>query len=349
MNEKQLYLFLMDDTEDVPSVQDEIDKDERSCNVSISDLQYDFDIVDIPFIGCDFDTIYPSIYSIIPQETVAFSDLGIDYAIMCEIVCSSICHQINWDFLRSSVLEYTIKHPEWLVPCNLASIGADEVMNMIGHYYKPDCVNAEERASILRAIGSWATYHKNIQTVFLDSDNNLRSSREIQVSLLKCSAFSSDPERKKMNLLLQKLDNIYLLKGIERYAKPAIDYHLLRLYLRRGLLIARTKHANEFINNPSINRKEATIAIVRGHCSKILSQISQFSGLSIASVNLVEWHVARSVCSRECPDCQLKGPNSQWLRPMFNECPFRSTCLASKYSNQMLLNVKEPSYKGTSY
>ena len=348
MSEEQLYL-VFDSKLDMQSTKSATDTQISSGNNTESDLKAEFSIMDIPFIGCDFDIIYPSILSIAPQESVTFSDLGMDCAIMCEVICSSICHQINWDFLRSAVLEFTKKHPQWLSPANLSLIRADDIYILLGSYHKANCIKAEERASILREVGKWASDYRRIQEVFLDGDNALKPDRFILGGLLKCSAFSSDPEGKKMNLLLQKLDSIPILQGIGKYAKPAIDYHLLRLYLRRGLLIARTKNALGFVNSPSIQRKEATVAALRGHCSKLLSQISNYSGLSISSVNLVEWHVARSVCGRDHPDCELAGNSSQWLRAKFKECPFASTCLARKFSIKMLLNIIEPSYKGTSY
>lgn len=348
MSEEQLYLF-SDSNPDVLSVKSATNTEISSGNNTESDLKAEFSIMDIPFLGCDFDTIYPSILSIVPQESVSFSELGMDSAIMSEIICSSICHQINWDFLRSAVLEYTKKHPKWLSPENLSLIRADDIYVLLGSYHKVNCIKAEERASILREVGKWASNYSRIQDVFIDKDYSLKPNRYILGGLLRCSAFSTDPEGKKMNLLLQKLDSIPILQGIGKYAKPAIDYHLLRLYLRRGLLIARTKNALGFVNSPSVQRKEATVAALRGHCSKLLSQISNYSGLSISSVNLVEWHVARSVCGREHPDCELSGKNAQWLRAKFKECPFANTCLAGKYSIKMLLNMIEPSYKGTSF
>ncbi len=168
-------------------------------------------------------------------------------------------------------------------------------------------------------------------------------------SLLNCIVFASDPGGKKINLLLQKLDSIKPLKGLSNYAKPTIDYHLIRLYLRRGLVFARTKYAEQYINNQDAERRESTVAAIRELCAKLLCQISAYTAMDISSVNLVEWHVARSVCHRESPDCKLVGNKAQWLRQGFKTCPFYSTCIAHITGFHKLLTMKEPSYKGTSY
>ena len=348
MSTKQLFLFDEKSDQLESQVMNEVSGIVPYSLVSLN-VKENFGVYDIPFLGCDFTTVYPIVVSVIPKENTLFSYFGTDAAIMCEIICSAICHQINWDFLRASVYAYTKGNPEWLKPYNLAVIGSKQLDDMLGTYHKKDNIKAAERAEIVSAVGKWADQYREIREVFLDGQNVLRPQEQVCDSLQKCAAFSSDPEGKKMNLLLQKLNVIPELNGIDCYSKPAIDYHLLRLYLRRGLLYARTKYAVEYISNPGIERKESTVAAVRELCSELLRQISLFTGLSISTINLIEWHVARSVCQREHPDCDLKGDEALWLKPIFNECPFRHTCMACNYSNENLKFVKEPSYTGTSY
>ena len=308
-----------------------------------------FDVFDVPFFGCDFREVYPSILPLIPPESVSFAEFGLDNEIMCEMVCAVICHQINWNFLRRSVFDYTNKNPEWLSPKNLSSIEGSSLLEMIGNYNKKDNIKEIERASILRSLGYWVANYPNPRSIFLDEEGSLRPRSMVFDSFKGCSSFASDPGGKKRNLLLQKLELIPELHGIGRYAKPAIDYHLIRLYLRRGLLYARNKYGEEYISNPDIDRREHTVAAIRDLCSSLLIQISSYTDLSISSVNLIEWSVARSVCDRDLPDCLLERTESQWLKPVFKECPFCHTCKARLNPEGKLLIIKEPSYKGTSY
>lgn len=345
---KQLYLF-EEMSDQLESLVSNRVSDKESCIIVSAYLKDNFGIYDIPFLGCDFSTVYPLILKVIPKEKVLFSGFCIDTAIMCEIICSAICHQINWDFLRGVVYEYTIKNPEWLLPNNLSMIDHKQVTIMLGAYHKKENIKAKERATILQSVGKWSVHYKEIREVFLDSSGVLKSKKQVCEALKKCQVFTTDPEGKKMNLLLQKLNSITELHGIDCYAMPAIDYHLMRLYFRRGLLYARTKMALDFISNPDINRKESTVGAVRELCSGLLSQVSLFTGMSVSEINNIEWHVARSVCLREQPDCDLLGEKARWLKTEFNECPFRHTCMACNYSTDKLLLFKEPSYKGTSY
>ena len=348
MRVKQLLLF-----EEEPDLFESKEKNDgskvASCGLVSTNVMGCFSVRDIPFLGCDFAVVYPAVAFLVPKERVLFADFGVNTAIMCEIICSAICHQINWLFLRKSVYNYTKENPEWLQPYNLSRISSKQLSILLGSYHKKENIKAEERAAILRAVGKWSGQYKEIKSVFLDGRNALKQYAEVYSSLQKCDAFSSDPKEKKTNLLLQKLNSLSDLCGIDCYAKPAIDYHLLRLYLRRGLLCARTKYANMYVRSPEIVRKESTVAALRDLCAKILRKISLCTEQSISTINQIEWQVARSVCQRECPDCELKGEAACWLKPQFSKCPFYHTCIAYNYPTEELLFVKEPAYKGTSY
>lgn len=346
--ERQLLLF---GNEPPPTqVTEEAEMGNKVSEALVSSyIKESFSAYNIPFIGCDFDVVYPSILSVIPQEKVTFLDFDLNTAILCEIVSSAICHQINWDFLREALRNYTANNKDWLSPHTLATVEADVVEEMLGQYHRQENIKAHERARMLRLLGVWTGNYKQIKDVFLEEDGKLKPLQTIRDTMLQCSVFSSDPEEKKLNLLFQKLDVIPALSGIGSYAKPAIDYHLLRLYLRRGLLYARTKYAYEFISNPEIERKEWTIAGIREHASALLSQIALYTGLTISAVNLIEWNVARSICDREHPDCGLCGEEAHWLRKGFNKCPFHKTCASVNLSCNGIQFIKEPSYIGTSY
>lgn len=321
----------------------------KDGNLVSESIKEGFSVYNIPFIGCDYEKVYPAVFSVLPKERVTFEDFDLDTRIMSEVVCAAICHQINWDFLREELLKYTEKNPAWLLPSNLAAIKANAIGAMLGSYHKAENVKADERAKILHSVGNWAGQYEAISDVFLDDGGKLKPKDEILQSLLACTAFSSDPEEKKMNLLLQKLETILALQGIGNYAKPAIDYHLLRFYLRRGLLFARTQKATDYVSNPDVERKESTVAGVRELVSQLLVQTARYTVMDIISVNLVDWHVARSVCTRECPDCNLSGQEAQWLKPLFERCPFYTTCMAKYHQSDKILSIVEPSYKGTSY
>ena len=58
-------------------------------------LKESFETYDIPFLGCDFNAVYPAVLAVIPQEQITFEEFDSNTAVMCEIICAAICHQIS--------------------------------------------------------------------------------------------------------------------------------------------------------------------------------------------------------------------------------------------------------------
>jgi hypothetical protein len=83
-------------------------------------------------------------------------------------------------------------------------------------------------------------------------------------------------------------------------------------------------------------------------CSEVIQKISLYTELDISTVNQIEWHIARSVCVKDEPDCNLEKVESKWLHPKFEMCPFSKTCAAKCYNNG-LKKINEPNYKGKSF
>lgn len=347
IDNKQLsFLPVLEENECKLDAEDSITRGNSSL---ISEkLWCELDYYSIPFIGCDYDKVYPKLSEIIPKETCRFDSWGLNVLIMAEVFCAGICHQMNWDYLRTSLWEKLERDKNWVLPEKLVCIEEKEVLDFFDKYDKPERIRAKERTQILREIGKWALSFNSVGSIFFDEKGCLLSQDQVRNNLLICSAFASDVEEKKLQLLLQKLSAYTPFKGMEMYCQPAIDYHLIRTYLRRGLLYAKTEYAKRFIEFPDVSRKEQTVAAFRHLCAELMKSICWYSGLSVSIVNQIDWHIGRSVCLQESPDCNLEQAESQWLRPFFDTCPFSNTC-AAKCGREELLNLKEPTYKGSSY
>ena len=317
-------------------------------NIISTRLLEAFSISDIPFFNCDFDTIYPKIAAALPSEQIVFNDLNINSLIASETICAAICHQMNWDFLRKAVQEKTRCNPEWLSEDALSIISDDDVRSLLKGYNRIERIREKERANMLRQIGMLAKSHNGFTWLFFDSGMHLLSEEELRENLLQCPVFSNDPEEKKLQLLLQKLSNYPQFAELSNYCKPAIDYHLIRCFLRRGLVFPRTKLGVEFISSAETQRKESTVGALRLLCSSLIQEISCFTNLTINSVNQIEWYVGRSICKEGTPDCFLVDLDASWARNNFTRCPFFSTCCAIN-SNSELLCIDEPTYLGNSY
>lgn len=351
VDEEQLTFF--DDQSESTSLNNS-DKQQENSKTTESPLGVserllnEFSIMPIPFIGCDFDKIYIKVARILPKETVSFIQFGLREGIACELVCAAICHQINWDFLRKAVYIKTEKDLEWLSVDNLCNVTGDDVYKMLKSYNKPERIHEIERAKLLRSVGDMVKCVGGYFELFFDDRMNLLPFKKIQEIFGACPTFSADPTQKKFQLLIQKLSDFSELKSLAEHYKPAIDYHLIRCYLRRGLLYPNTQYTERYINDSLISRQESTIGAVRELCSNLMQEICWFTSLNIKTVNLVEWHIGRSVCKLEKPDCHLKDKESQWLKGTFSKCPFYENCVACQYKTEYL-NMQGPSYKGTSF
>lgn len=343
---EQLSLF-----EGVVPIQHDIKEHEKTNKevVGISERILDaFAVSEVPFIGCDFDWVYPQLASIIPTESITFDCWDLNTAIACEMICAAICHQINWDILRKSVFKKTYYNVKWLTPEMLSQIPADVILNMFAQYNRPERIRANERAQILHQVGELAIKFGSFVNLFLDENGVLLSESQIRKNLFECPVFSQDPEEKKLQLLLQKLSSYVQLAPLSDFCRPAVDYHLIRCFLRRGLISPKSKLAKEFISATSIERKESTMSALRQLCATLMQQISTYTDLHINLVNQIEWHVGRSVCVENVPDCHLERPDAVWVRTKFDACPFYGSCCARNY-NPNLLHIEEPTYTGTSY
>jgi hypothetical protein len=323
--------------------------DEINYNYVSDSIEDAFEAVGLTVEGLDFKYIYSKILNVLPPRNSSFCELSLECAIGAEVVCAAICHQINWDFLRSVIYKKTIDNSKWLTPYNLSKITAFDVALLISSYDKPERIREAERSSLLRSVGkSLVDINYNYTEIFLSDYNTLKNPDEIYGCLNSSIAFSRDPEGKKAQLLLQNLTEYPELSGLSTYCKPAIDYHIIREFLRRGLVRPKNQIGLDYIFKPAVKRQEQTVAAIRRVCSEALYELVWLTSLDVVTLNTIEWWIGRSVCIKEHPDCYLGGETSQWLKPSFSKCPFFDSCYAVKYDTRYL-NIVEPTYTGSSY
>lgn len=308
-----------------------------------------FDATENSFWMINFHDIYTKIAHSLPPRNSSFTNLSLENAIGCEVVCAAICHQINWDFLRNAVYEMTMQDNTWIIPEKLSKITSAKVLQVLGNYNKPERIREKERCSLLRSLGSTlSALGYNYWDIFFCADSKIRSSEEILYVLNMSKAFSGDPEGKKTQLLLQNLSDYEELSILSTYCKPAIDYHIIREFLRRGLVKPTNQKAYEFILNPGVQRKEQTVGALRKVCSEVFYTLQWITSCDITTLNTIEWWIGRSVCLKDYPDCELNEFSSQWLKLNFTKCPFYECCHAIQVDRRFL-NIVEPNYQGNSY
>lgn len=326
--------------------------EERETRPQFSqDVYHDFEIDRdlIAYYSAALRTTYRALASIVPKEAVQFTELAAGQAVVCEMICAAICHQMNWDFLRERVYEKTILDPKWIEAINLAAIQTKEVETLLEGYPKTERIRAEERAELLRTLGTtYVNLPGGFYEIFFNTDGMPREVSSILRQLSLCSVFSSDPVEKKLQLLLQKISVYKGFEEVGNRCRPTIDYHIIRSFLRRGFLAPKTKYAREIVTTDAI-RSEQTVGAIRKHCADIIVLLSEVTGESIAAVNNIEWWLGRSVCVEDSPLCRLGGPDTEWLAPSFRDCPFHPICDRPELHKADAQLYTAPNYRGNSY
>lgn len=301
---------------------------------------------DIPTLQVAVDSkIHSDIVSLVPKEKIDFSDFGLERALACEVVCAAICHQINWDFLREKIYTFTANNPEAWAPENLIKFGKKDIHGMLGEYSKPHRIRPKERSRLINNLSlMFADEIRTYKEIFFWGDSFRPDFMHI---LTKAEAFSSDPSSKKLQVLIHTLSHLGITSEIDKFAQPAIDYHIMRLYLRRGDVSYVNISGEKYLTEMK-RRKVKTILSLRQKVSEALEYMAKLSNLPIPLVNTIEWWVGRSVCKKLHPDCLLESPEGEWLRPTFTTCPFITTCFGYN-CNKELLKVHEPFYAGNLY
>jgi len=215
-------------------------------------------------------------------------------------------------------------------------------------YERPERIKPQQRAEMLRSLSvlaseGRATYCEVIPAILADQHD-----RELLLrSLEKCRVFAEDPERKKLQVAVHHFAQSGLVSGIESLCRPAIDYHIMRLYLRRGEVKPVSALGLEYLLSPRTKRRSTVTALRRTVASALLG-VAEMSGMAVATVNNIEWWIGRSICVRNKPDCLLQAPASDWLRPHCSRCPFADTCVALNV-DQSLFSIREPNHVSRVY
>ncbi len=307
----------------------------KSLTYSINELEY--------------AAIYRKIYEVLPKESISFSNFNIEELIGCEVICAAICNKINWDFLRKVVFSRTLENPSWLIPDNLVSLKPHDIYVMLSEYEKKERIMPKERCEMLVEIGRCLKKGpKTFKNIFFKDETAINTYEDIVDFFNSVNVFSSDPQQKKLQLLLQSLSDYPQFSILSHYYKPTIDYHLIRLFLRRGIVKPITQAAMEYVFNQESIRRESTVASLRQVCSESLETLCWITSLDVRTVNRIEWWIGRTTCINGVPDCYLEKSESSWLKKCFDKCPYYNYCYARQVNNKFL-DISEPRYHGNSY
>ena len=251
-------------------------------------------------------------------------------AVFLEFLAAAVCHSTNWDRLRSHLL--TIAHmPSRFAPARLAELSFDEFIVEFAPAF-PTANDLPRRRAMVATVAkafAYGTAPFDGKAIALDTWH-LSGPDGLYAAIDTLEPFSADPHRKKTRILIQQLFRHGLLQVMDpEHVQPAIEYHLVRLYLRTG----RVVHSGTGRPSPGNQRASdiRSVTALRAAVEEAMHYTADAAGLPISDVNEIEWQVARSYCERDAPRCagpyKLEKPVASIIAKIASGgCPFSDTC-----------------------
>lgn len=213
-----------------------------------------------------------------------------------------ICDRLNWDFTLGPLATSLWSMTEGFVPAKVESLSTQDFQRAFGSYKRSDGrVQYAARLRRLRDIARHFARHK--------IPERLRSSSTAlgdhgALSLLRESpVFSDDPVHKKCNALLHELVRRRLVTLSDSAAiPPAVDYHILRLYLRTGRVLVTDQQIYERLIARTPMRIELLTELRKATADAVM-RTAWFAAVSISVLNDAEWAFARQACRRDAVWC----------------------------------------------
>lgn len=288
-----------------------------------------------------------------PEEKHAWTDLPKHIQLGFKIAFISVCHQFNWDFMQNALADNILASHD-LIPEKLRDTTARDVKRWLGSYPKKERIRAKERAKLLRNVGHviGEIYNDSLLDLYNACAASKLSDDSFDNIMNQFSGYENDPLKKKTNVLTHDLikENIILFED-QDYAKPAIDYHIMRLYLRSGRVSPTDQSVSDFLLK-DISPRASLVRHLREAVAEAEKLVSFYSGLNIADVNYIEWQIGRSVCLNEGPLCQNQSAKIEIAEDVGHlcsgSCPYVEVCEAYN-RDKKFIQFQEPKYVSTDY
>lgn len=264
-----------------------------------------------------------------------------------------ICHQINWDFLNARLGAQLLPVEEKELISFLTSVDARQVAEWLKGYRKPERIRAPERAMLLRDIGAGLRERgwNGVSDLVTVAKGTIAGIDGFVSQLNIFMAYREDPLRKKSYVLIQELEREGLVSFCDAAEiEPAIDYHIMRLYLRSGRVVPLYPEVASILSDQPRPRPRV-VTLLRQAVADALRTTAFYAGLSVPQVNYIEWQIGRAICVRGRPLCVRRSlpirVDAQVAALIDDRCPYSAFCKA--YSDEAWRKLKEPNFVSSLY
>ena len=173
--------------------------------------------------------------------------------------------------------------------------------------------------------------------------------------LASIPAFGADPLQKKSRILVHQLLAYRLLEVADpENILPAVDYHLMRLYVRTGRVVARRAQIVERLQGDRKVERIEFVTHLRRAVEEAMWHTASGARRPVNEVNHIEWQIGRSFCTRKEPRCEGpfledKPPDAcvQALSSGSAACPLRGDCAGA--TDKSLRSIVDPASSRSYY
>lgn len=250
----------------------------------------------------------------------------------------SICHQFNWDFLQHAMAGWLLPDPDRRLS-EIALARPSDIDRLLSAYPKPERIRSQQRARILRMTAyELEQLHSAGRLEGLLTEPRLQGVGGFYDVMRSISAFSEDELEKKLRVLAHDLfrEGIILFEDPQNL-RPAVEYHILRLYIRSGRVYPTDESVREHLRRPGAWSRGRLVKLLRRAVEEAMDTTAFYAGLDVATLNYIEWQIGRAVCTAENPNC-VSPPDEELATDVVVLSPTR--CAYSEFCR----SYNEPQY-----
>ncbi len=243
-------------------------------------------------------------------------------AALCYLV--AICNQLNWDFVLGP-LALSLSAETGGLDANgvleLSDAAFRQAFN--GYRRKDEGLQYKSRLTHLKQLAEFFRSTDCVRELW--STHRVASDDGALAYLSHWPVYQDDPLQKKANALLHELVRRRLIDVVDpENLEPAVDYHLLRFYLRTGRIVVTDRDLEERL----IARTRVRIEVItelRRAVAEAMCYTAWLCSRALSDVNHAEWAFARRACRRDEVWCAR------------SECPIADMCPSSQRAVSAML------------
>jgi hypothetical protein len=244
----------------------------------------------------------------------------------------SICHQFNWDFMQNAMAMWLLPDPERRLD-QVAATRSSELARLLSTYPKQERIHSHQRAKMLRRTAQELNaLLKSGQLDALIAEPRLEGADGFYELMRSVSAFAEDELEKKVRVLAHDLFREGILEFKDPVnLRPAIEYHILRLYVRSGRVYPTDESVREQLLNPGTESRTRLVKLMRRTVEEAMNLTAFYATLDVATLNYIEWQIGRGICTPEFPRCthlQLDNLPDEIIELSPCRCAFSDFCRA---------------------